>query len=242
MGVRALLKPDALLLGRQQMSYFDHFEYFVSGDRFTDTSADTGAAVAMTDAAGGVLTLTTGATNNNECYLHTTKEVFLFAAGKPLYVEAKVKFTEANTDDANVLVGIMDAVGADSILDDGAGPKASYSGACFFCVDSPSGTKVWNVESSLGGTQTTTVLTALNSLNKIDNVPGGGTWQALGISFVPINSTTGEIVFTIDGVVVAKHTITYTSATEMMQVVGVKAGGANSEVVSVDYKSGDQII
>ena len=32
-----------------------------------------------------------------------------------------------------------------------------------------------------------------------------------------------------------KHSLTYTSATEMMAFVGVKAGGANSEVVNVDY-------
>ena len=92
---------------RRTYGFFDDFCEFVSGDLFTDISADVGAAVANVDAAGGAVTLTTGATDNNECYLLSTKELFLFAADKPLVFEARLKFTEANTDDANVILGIL---------------------------------------------------------------------------------------------------------------------------------------
>lgn len=224
--------PDDVLLGIRQHGFFEDFNEFVSGDLFTDTSADTGAAVANVDAAGGRVTLTTGATDNNECYLLTTKETFLFANDKPIEFGCRLQYAEANTDDANVCFGLMNAVAADSILDNGGGPKATYSGAVFFKVDG--GTR-WQVESSLGGTQSTTDLTAANSLDKQAKTAGGASFQKFKIEVQPISSTEAEVKFYIDDVLVAKHTLTYTSATEMMAFVGVKAGDTNSEVVTVDY-------
>lgn len=235
---KLLTLPDDLILGRRNFGFFEDFHEFVTADLFTDTSADTGAAVAGIEGVGGQVTLTTGATDNNECYLHTTRELFLFAADKPIVFETRLKYTEANTDDANVCHGLMDAVGANSILDNGGGPKASYSGAVFFKSD---GDTLWSVESSLAGVQTTTQLSATNSLTKTAQVPGGGTWQTFRIEVVTISSTEAEVSFYIDGVLVAKHSLTYTSATEMQAFVGAKAGDTNSEVVTVDYVSAYQL-
>lgn len=220
--------------------YKDDFHEFVTGDVFTDTSADTGAAVANTDAHGGAVTLTTGGTDNNECYLLSTKELFLAAAGKSIRGVFRLKYTEANTDDANVCFGFMNAVGADSILDDGGGPKASYSGAVFFKKD---GDTLWSVESSNAGTQTTT---------QTDLTPGGGTYQTFVVDITATSSTAATVSFWCDssgGNNIKKvreygakpqepdvtHSLSLTSLTEMNIFVGVKAGGANSEVVTVDY-------
>lgn len=238
MGTKLLTLPNTLLDGRRQFGFFEDFHEFVSGDLFTDTSADSGATIAASDAAGGVVVLTTGGTDNNEAYLLTTKELFLFAADKPLIGEARIKYAEANTDDANVCVGFMNAVAADALVDDGAGPKASYSGAVFYKVDG--GTR-WQVQSSLATTRTTTDLTAANSYDKVAKTAGGSAYQTLRIEVITTSSTEAEVSFYIDGVLVAKHALTYTSATEMMFFVGVKAGGANSEVVYVDYASAYQL-
>lgn len=238
MGQKLVSLPDEFYLGRRSFGFFDDFFEFVSGDLWTDTSPDTGATVAVSDAAGGVLVLTTGGTDNNEAYCLTTKELFKFAADKPLVFETRLQYAEANTDDANVCCGFMDAVGADSILDNGAGPKASYSGAVFFKVDG--GTR-WNVETSLGGTQTTTELTAANSLDKTAKTAGGASYQTLRIEVLPVSTTVAEVSFFVDGVHVAKHNLTYTSGTEMNAFVGVKAGGSNSEVVNVDYNAAYQV-
>ncbi len=235
---KLLSLPEELILGRRNFGFFEDFHEFVSADLFTDTSADSGAAVAGIDGAGGQVTLTTGGTDNNECYLLTTRELFLFAADKPLVFESRLKFTEANTDDANVCVGLMNAVGADSILDNGAGPKASYSGAVFYKVDG--GTR-WQVQSSLATSKTTTDLSATNSLTKTAQTPGGGVWQVFRIEVVTISSTEAEVSFYLDGLLVAKHSLTYTSATEMQAFVGVKAGDTNSEVVTVDYIAAYQL-
>lgn len=235
---KLLSLPESLPIQRCY-GFAEDFLEFVSGDLFTDTSADSGAAVAPIDGSGGLVTLTTGGTDNNECYLLATKECFLFAADRPMVFEARLKYTEANTDDANLCLGFMDAVAADSILDDGGGPAASYSGAVFFKVDG--GTK-WNCEASIGGTQTGTVLlSAANTLDGLDKVAGGGVFQILRIEVAATSPTSAVASFWINGVCVQEITFTYTGATEMKPFVGVKAGGANSEVVTVDYVAAYQL-
>lgn len=237
--MKLLDAPDVLAKAPRTFGAFDDFLEFVSGDLFTDTSADTGAAVANIDGAGGQVTLTTGATDNNECYLLTSKELFKFADDKPLVFETRLKYSEANTDDANVCMGLMDAVGANAILDNGGGPKASYSGAVFFKVDG--GTR-WNVEVSDSGTQTTVELTAANSLNKTAQTAGGTSFATFRIEFAPYTSTKAEIRFFIDDTLVYKVSeYTFANATEMNAFVGVKAGDSNSEVVTVDYVSAFQL-
>ncbi len=211
----------------------------LDADVWTDTSGDSGAACAGTDAAGGVVTLTTGGTDNNEAYLLSKQECFKFLAARPIKVGSTLKWTEANTDDANVAFGLMDAVGADSIVDDGAGPKASYSGALFYKTDG--GTK-WNFETSIAGAQVTTAI-AYPAISSV----GDGVYRRLEIFIDPVSSTealakpfiNGEQCRDANGVLIS-HSITMTSATEMNLFVGVKAGGANSEVVSVDKIYGTQ--
>lgn len=229
-----LLIPD--FVGQQRLShgYFEDFQEFVTGDRLSSLAADAGSSVAVTDATNGILAIITGGTDNNEACVKGTKETFLMAQDKPISFEALIKYTEANTDDANVFVGMADAVGANLMVDDGAGPKTSFSGFGFFKVDG--GTR-WKVISSLGATQTITDLTAANSLDKQAKTPGGGAWQLLRIEFRPIDSTRGEVSFWIDRVLVAQHDITYTGATEMQETAYIKAGGANSETLNVDWIS-----
>lgn len=223
--------------GLRKFSFGSDFEEFVSGDLFTDTSTDTGAAVANVDAAGGAVTLTTGSTDNNECYLHTTKELLLFAANKEIDGLFRLKHTEANTDDANIAFGFCNAVGADTIVDDAGGPKASFSGAVVYKVD---GGTTWNAAVSVGTSRTVVALTAANTLHKRAVAMSGGAYQTWRIRFIATSSTTGKAIFSVDeaggvGLVdVCAIDFVYTSATEMNAFVGVKAGGANSEVVTVD--------
>ena len=170
--------------------------------------------------------------DNNEAYVESTNELFKFADDKPLTFEARVQYAEAATDDANILVGLMDAPGANSLIDNGGGPKATYDGAVFFKED---GQTVWSVESSNAGTQVSTQLTAANSLDNSAKTAGGTAYQTLRIEVQPLTSADAEVRFFIDGVHVAKHSISLSGLAEMALVAGVKAGGANSEVLSVDY-------
>jgi hypothetical protein len=230
----ALMNLSETILNRRlTFGVWSDFDTFVSGDEFTDTSADAAATIASSDAAGGVVVLTTGGVDNNEAYLLSTKELFLIANDKPILASCRLKYSEANTDDANVAFGLMNAVAANSIVDDGAGLQSSYSGATFFKVD---GGTNWKVEASLATTRTGAAeLTATNSLDKVAHVAASTAYQWLEIEIIPFNTTQAKANFWIDEVLVQSITFTYTSATEMMVFVGVKAGGANSEVVSVDF-------
>lgn len=209
------------------------FTSFVTGDDFTDTSADSGATIAMQDEVGGTVKLSSIAIDNNEVYLHSTKELFKFAANKPLLARCRLAFAQAATDDINVAFGLADAVAANHIQDNGAGPVASYSGALFFTID---GGTNWNVEASISTTQTTAELTAANSLDKVAHVSASGasTYQWLEIESIPYSSTAHNLKYYIDGVHVYAIDHTYTNATEMMLWVGLKLGGATVENVLVD--------
>ena len=230
MSTNLINTPDSVEKRRLAFGVEDDFLSYSDGDLWTKLSAD-GGSVGATSAAGGVLALVTGSTDNDEVAVATTNEIFKIASGKTIEAQALVQFTEANTDDANVLVGLADAIGANTLLDGGGGPKASYSGACFYKVDG--GTK-WVVESSIGGTQST---------NTTNVTAGGSAYQHLRIQIVPVNSTEADVFFWIDGIQcrdsttsdLIAHRITYTGATEMDFGVVVKAGGGNAETVNVDY-------
>ena len=238
--MKTLAPPDTSF--RLKHRIFDHFHTFSSGQLFTSVLTDSGTNQAN-DAAGGVLTLQPSdgtVADNDEAYVKSTKEVFLFANNKPLYLEAKLKWTEANTDDANVLFGVLDAVAANSLVDNGGGPPSSYAGAVFYKID---GETVWTVEVSDGSTQWTKKLDASGSLDGIAKTCGAGTYQTLRIEAVPISSTKMDVSFFIDGVLVYKvKDATYANATEMNLAFGLKNGGANQETLYIDYVDAEQVL
>ena len=235
MGQTSLQIPEAAALMGLTHGIMDDFDHYVSADTWTTVVSDSGTVV-VNDAAGGIVTLTPSdgsVGDNDEAYLKSTKEIFKFASGKPGEFEALIKFVEANTDDANVMVGVMDAVGADSLVDNGAGPKSSYSGAVFFKAD---GDTVWNAESSNGATQKTTNLTADVSLTKAAVTAGGSAYQRLRIRWIPTADGLMTFEFFVDGKLVAIHeSRSYSSATEMQAFAAVKNGDTNLETLLVDY-------
>jgi hypothetical protein len=237
-----LLDAPAELLRRRQFTLFDDFFGFDVVERWVVTADAGGAQDLDADGVGGILSIATGGVDNDEAYAESLGEPFLLAADKPIELEARVKFVEANTDDANILVGLMDAPGADSLIDNGGGPKASYSGAVFYKVD---GGTNWIVETSLGGSQTTTTT---------DVTAGGSSYQTLRIVAQPVSATRIEVSFFIDPAGGSnftqcqdaqgrpiKHVVTLGSPTEMALVLGAKAGGANAETLLVDYVACSQL-
>jgi len=204
------------------IEFFDEFFWFDDGDDWVDTVSDAGT-IEVTDAAGGVLSIATGATDNNESYVSLKSEAFKFQTNKRLFFEARVKLTEANTDDANIIVGLSDTVAANSLVDDGAGPMASYDGAVFFKVD---GGTVWQAECSNAATQTTD--TSAGTFTS-------GSWHRLTIWYDYNDGTTANVYFYVDGTLGATLTLTISGLEEMHVLLGAKAGGANAEALLVDY-------
>lgn len=218
---------------RQTFGIADHFtEPVVTADLWTVTTENSGA-VNNIDGAGGQITIVTGATDENETYLESTKELFLFAAGKPIHGAARVKYSEASGTAANVAWGLMNAVGADSIVDAGAGLKSSYSGIAFYKVD---GGTNWIVEASLATTRYgQTTLTAANSLDKLAKTAAGTAFQWLEFDWIPYSSTNAKVNFLIDGIHVAQADMVYTSATEMSLWAGAKTGSGNALTTTWDF-------
>lgn len=220
----------------------DDFSEYVDAQRWTKLAADSGSSVAAGDAANGVVTLTTGATNNNEASFYMTQKCFLFADRRAGAVEALVQYAEANVNVANVAFGVWSAPGANTLTDDGGGPATSASGALIYKND---GDTAWRTISSKSTTQT----------KAQSKTTAGGTpyqrlrieWQAVGD---PANDIT-EISFFVDDLPLydaadvsrnkqIKHTLTHTSAAAMTLVFYVKAGDGTTQTLLVDLTDWSQ--
>lgn len=239
--MKGLLISD---LARQSPNTFGIIDHFTGLDttKFSTTISDLGS-VAVGDAVGGIVVITpsdASVADNDESYLQS-KEVYKIAAGKPIEFAARVQFTQAATNAANILVGLMDAPTANALQDNGAGPKASFSGAAFYAYD---GSVNWNVIYSDGATQTKAELTASNSLNKTANVAGtASAYQLLEIEIIPKTSTLVDVIFKINGSTVYKMLDrTYANSTEVAIALGAKNGSANQQVLNVDMVACHQLI
>lgn len=242
--------PSSLLLpidmGRiDTYSLFDDFNGYIDGADWTKLAADSGASVAMGDVNCGTVVLTTGGTDNNEAMLKSTKKNFTIANGKTLGFLARVQYSEANTDDANIYLGYSSAAAADLMVDNGAGPATSHSGVGFYKIDSSASGNYWFAHTSVSTTQNSTQLTAANMLGGKARIygplsAGGASYQTLGLTVRAINSTQAEAEFWADTAggrnlqFAYKQTFPYTNAAIMNAVAYIKAGGANSEVLNVD--------
>jgi hypothetical protein len=203
--------------------------------------ATNAGTVTISDGVKGICALSPGAADNDEIYLATATEVYKFADQKPAVAEFLVQWTEANTDDANVICGFKDAVAANSLLDDGGGPAASYSGAVFFKVD---GGTTWNIETSVGSTQETKALTASVSLDKTLHTSSSASYQILRVEIHPFPTTQVRAEFYLGTLVsagdwnmvhVATNYVTFSGCTEMQAFCGIKNGAANAETLRIDY-------
>ena len=208
--------------------YYDDFHRLDTSANYQETSDGTpGFAVNDSDTlSGGWLEIKTQPStplDNNEVYVSTVKQTWVFLDGKKLWFEVAINLTEANVDDANIIVGLSDTVGANFLTDNGGGPAASYDGAVLFKVD---GGTVWQVETSNAGTQA------------IDDSAGAFTsaaTQVLGFYFDG-TTTTSTITFWVNGVNQGAQNITLNGLQAMNIVFGVKCGSdTNIETLNVDY-------
>lgn len=235
-----LLPPSHLFLGKS----FGFSDSFVNKDTtfWTTTASDLGAA-AMTDAIGGVIAISPSdgtVADNDETYIQSASEIFKIVANRPIAFAAHVQFAQAATNAANIIAGLADAPIANTLQDNGAGPKASFSGAAFYCRD---GSVNWHVVYSDGATQTIAELTASNSLNKVAQVgaTASGVFTLLEIDIIPKTATLCDVIFKINGSTVYKMLDrTYANATEMAAFFGAKNGTAAQQVLNVDDASAYQ--
>ncbi len=224
---------------RRTYGFFDDFTSYTDTQDWTKLAADSGSSVAISSTsaktANGYILLTTGGTDNNEAEIYLTNALLLIRSGKPIILEARILYAEANTSAANVAFGLCSATGANVLLDNGGGPAASFSGAMIFKVD---GGTVWKTVSSVGSTQTISTST---------KTAGGTTAQTLRIEICPVqNGSIAEVSYFVDGLPLysnlatrtpqpIKDNLDYTSIAIAPPVLYVKAGSSSSELLFCDY-------
>ena len=202
------------------------FSHYIDADQWTAVNDD-GGSVAVGDGYPAAMAITATLTNNDQTWAVSTIEMAQFTALKPIRFKAVVRLTETNVDDANIFVGLANAITNDHLQDDGAGPPASYSGMLFFKVD---GGTVWQAEVSDAAEQDTdTNAGAFTS----------GAWHTLEAWWWPTSSTLFNAEFMVDGTVGAalladggtNGLTDYASATDMEFGLGVKCGSGVAEVL-----------
>lgn len=193
--------------------------------------ATDGGTVTVADGVNGALALAASdatAGDNDEIYLATDTELFKFAAGYTFEAECKLKYAEANTDDANVIFGFVSGVAGDVLVDAGGGPVATGDYVAFWKVD---GGTQWYVGTQSNGTAVPTADTLATPFTTAASTA----YQKLHIKVVCGTSTQAQATFSINGVVVGDIHFAYSSATEMALVAGIKNGSTNKETLYLEY-------
>lgn len=197
--------------------------WVVTSDGGTGTNA-------FQDAAGGIFNLVTAAADNDYQSLSLQHQAFLFAAGKRLWLEARVKVAEATVLESTWWVGLTDTLTTGGMQANAAGPLASYDGALIY--KTPETAMTLNFETSNAGTQVTSAAEATSVTN---------TWTRVGFYFdgTATTSTVTPYYAVNDSntfVAGAAQDITLSGLAEMNLVFGIKAGPTGAaETLQIDY-------
>ena len=225
--MKGLLPSDRFLKMSRTFEILEHF-YVAAPTGWT-----TDGTVTAANSQGGILSCASAATDNDPAGVVLAAKPAVVAASSPLHFACKAQYAEANTDDANVFIGLTNQALTAAMQDDGAGPPADYSGIGFHKVD---GGTNWIVEFANSTTHKTTTLDADGSLDGTAKTAGGASYQTFEIVVVPKTSTACDVHFIIDGVTVQRFLDqVYTSLAAMAPMGLIKAGSANAETLLLDY-------
>lgn len=242
MGMNKLDVHDSLDKHRTH-GFFEDWNEYTSGNKWTTTTAGGGQAAVTSSSAFGILNLApTDSTQDREVYVETTNSLFALTNNKALLAEAYIQYTEANVNNACIAFGFMSAVGAASMQSfaNGNAPKTSFTGAIIYKVG---GGTQWKTCSSVGSTQ---------NINQSDTTAGGAAYVRLKVLLEPVSSTICEVTYYVDGnqlktsggrpgQTLIKDQLTYTGALGMQLFVCCKNGSTTPETLNVDYIAWEQL-
>ncbi len=262
------MKKSPMMSGRRDVFTVESdFDDWVTGDKFVGGGdAGPGAVAVEADIADGFVDMETAALDNDETWLPTTQEVFLFDdfANKPLVGEALLYYEEVTADTCNLFAGFMNALDTTPFQDDGNGPKADFCGFGIYRIGSTAGivagnlvaadTFVWNtIVDNVGDAQLTQAL-KLSDVGRGNNLAGhkvdadSGTFYRLHMECNPVCMKSALIMnadfdFWINDLHVSHENMDMTIAnfTEMHFGVAIHAGDGQILHAYVDYLSGSQI-
>lgn len=218
--------------------FSDDFFFFnldeSGSEGFWVLDANDSGGVTIEEEHGGVITLAASdgtAADNDESYIVSLSELFKPAAGANDgdilgIFEARVKLTEANTDDASITFGLHggDTVDVENFIADG-GATIQDSGQSMAFLKSDGGTVYKGVVRD----------SALDTDSDVGAFSDGN-WQKLRIVVSDADTSDGslEVEFFVDGVSGGSLDYALASATEMRLILGVKNGDTNAETLKID--------
>lgn len=215
----------------------DQFHHFVSGQQWTAV-LDAGVTATITEDG---LVLTNGGVLNDFGYVKMTVAKFKAVAQRTLEFFARIKITEANVDDASIMLGFHQDVVAGSLAD-GSGAIAANTGGAF--LHKIAGTNRWRAVSGNDNSgeivQTETdVPTATASwvTVKIQVTCRG---EAAEISYwidpnggqAPIQSRQYGVVPMVPPI---KHSLALANLAAWKPSFGVKSSSANGDALAIGY-------
>lgn len=187
----------------------------------------TGTPVFNADAVGGVASVVTAAADNDYSAYASASEIFKFTAGKKLWLEARVKVSEATVLESTWWVGLTDTLATGGMQANAAGPLASYDGALFW--KTPETAMTLNFETSNAGTQNTLSAFATSVTNTWTKVAFYFDGVDKVYPFAAVNDSNTWVSYT-------GQALTVTGLEEMHVVFGIKAGPtAAAETLQIDY-------
>lgn len=213
----------------QYVHYLDDFMNPASAT-VSDAQAYTGmndggtGTNAFQDVQSGVYNIVTAAADNDYNGIRSVAKNYVFAASKPLWLDAKFRCSEATTSESTWWVGLTDTVTTGGVQANTGGPLASYTGALVY--KTPETALTVNAQISAAAVQSTVsaIATAVsNTWNRAQIYWNGDGKITLhfynGTSWVQ----TGELPFTA-------------GTTAMYLVAAIKAGPtAAAETLQLDY-------
>jgi len=186
--------------------YANDFHVYTAGD-WTVTATGT-SPVAVTDADGGVLTITTGAVENDGDFLESQGESWTVEAGKKMWLLAKVRLSDATQSD--FVFGLHST---------STTPQVAANRFLFEKVDG-SAAVYFNSDDNTNDEDSATVATLVDA-----------TWVELGAYY----DGKGTITLFADGIKKATFTPTTVPTTELALGLGFLSGAAGAKTCDFDY-------
>lgn len=204
MGMLGFLDPS------QQQVYWNDFHVYTSGD-WTETATSVGAgtsASAISDAAGGVVTLTSAANENDGAFYESQGESWTITAGKKMWL--KIRFKTSDATQSDIIFGLHST---------STTPQTAANRFLFESVDG-SAAIYFNSDDNTNDEDSDTVATLADA-----------TWIELAAYY----DGKGNIELYADGSKITTFTPTTIPTTELALGWGQLNGSASVETLDVDY-------
>lgn len=204
---------------------FEFFDDFTKLDTVQWATVDDGGTGTNTlDAThGGWMGVVTAGADNDYHTMTTTAKSFQFQASKTMFFKAKIKLTEANTNQGSFVVGFMDTTTTGGLQSGTSGPLASFDGAIFYKIEGTQLIKFMVSDST--AQQTSTITWTFTS----------GTEYTLAFEYGPGDGTTGVIQPWVNGEPGTPLNVPIATMGAMFGLFGVKAGSSSAETLKIDY-------